>query len=310
MTRLDSKSVNFSVRVASSGQKKVVVSNLMWLDTPPFTSPQRARWRVTLKNMYSEPVRLSIGLWWYPWWMEGGWTVVDLAGFEERTIDSASRVPAEQGRVGAGINMHIGQWSDIPIYPSIGLSIQTLQRDSDLIPSGQPQLYSDWSGLKEFPVPASPYSPGLYISRIALPMLSRTKATQGKLEIRLLSPADKYQWKGSVCTWSPTEFRCGLTGMLGTPGPYQYSIAVYSLDNLMRPGLLWSIDNVALTDADPSGIYGFDMNFPATTKAIGSYPFAIRMKIRFAGELHPMFWGLNTEIMLMYPTVGYINVVN
>jgi hypothetical protein len=322
MAVLDSKTVNFAVAVASSGTRQIIFSNVHLLDTGPFEAPYQPHWEATMQNMHSEPVDGVIGAWWYHSPREGGWNLFHLEGFEKKTVVATSYIPAEMGTIGLGMNMIVNTpgWKQLN-YPDTGGSLVAVcrQRDSDLIPAGQPSVYPNWSGLREFPVPASRYG-GVYIKSIALPMLSRSLPTVGKLKVQLLSPQDHNLWESYVCNWN-SEQRCGLGIPNGAAPYYIYEVVAGLLNSIGSNALkgadaLWGTQ-LKLTEADSSGLYEFDMTFAPSTFPVGRYPFAMYVEVTIPNsqqgvisEKHPLFWGLQTNNMLMYPTVGYVNVVN
>jgi hypothetical protein len=318
MPRLDLRNIQFSAEAAQTGQKKMRLSNMIRLGTGPVASPEHLFWQVDVENLSSEPATPSIQVGPNTWWFEMGWNPFPtFAGFEKRTVQGSSMVPAEMGMWGAGTMITVHEWGFQPSwgYPSIGLPMEALQRDGDLIPAGQPLKYPVWSGLREMPVPYSAYAPAVYFDRIAMPMLSRSQPTVGKLKVMLLSPSDNAQWPtySNVCEWSRTEMRCGSSRMKDGPGPYQYDIKVGILpDMILLKNSLWGA-KVPLTDIDSSGMFSFDMNFPPVGQTPGQYQLAVYIVMHFPGvayDTHPMFWGVDQGLMLCYPTVGYVNVVN
>ncbi|MBA7696413.1 hypothetical protein ES703_105060 [subsurface metagenome] len=276
---------------AGYGRKAIQVVGLKWVESQPFMADgrwTRYHYDITLENLWSQAESVTTGLWWEPWWMEGGWNDCLLEGFEQRTCRGAVRVPAEQETNHA--MLHLAAFGKHHYLP--GLAMETVQNPDALIPIGSPATYSAWSGLKDFPVPYSHYQPGFQIKAIRLPYPSG----QGELIVDLLSPSDYDKFVGQVCFMSPTEKRCGLSRISIYPvNRYLYIINISGTKGIQ----------LVLTEDDPSGLYTIPFEF---SKASGKHPVTISATIWVGGdpEGHYLFWSPEVYRYHRYCLLGYI----
>lgn len=340
MLELDNKSGEFIVEESVCGttpQDMVMeVVGLRWLVPPPFMAPNKPKYEITLRNHYGalyneiSPGKESctVGNWVEPWHDEGDWTGCPIAPCSTETfVSDGVRIPAWEGAVGG--TLHMGQCLGHPAQYLPGLAIWTVQNPDALSPPQSPPRYSNWSGLKEFPVPHSPYSvaPGLgvYYESVRLPMLSASHPVTGEITVRLISPKDHAEWADKVGRWSKTEYR--ISGIIdlsedywyaaGYPDvAYEYNFYVGYDAHAMRQARPFT--KVLLTKADDSGLFTFPVNLERPIARVGdqvTVHFSVDIYItggqdpydRLQGS-HPLFFCPDVHRHHRFVCVGYVNV--
>lgn len=306
---LDERLVQFSVAGVGQGKRCVrIVGNGSWVEQEPFMAvlpEHRHQWRITVQSLYSLPMHFAIGAWWYHWWEEGGWNQLTIGGYETKEFLCWSHIPAEEGTFPWELNLGFVY----PAYPAGGFPLQVIQNPDFLIPNQRPSNLGVWSGLKDLPIPVSPHEPVVSIQSIRFPYPSTDYETQGEITAKLLSPKDYDKWMGWLCSWSPTEMRCGRTLPNGVASEYRYNF--FLNDNWTTSNQrerLGSSPVKVLTTSDSSGVF----TLPFTIKPLspGNHSIFISWWVEIDGENHPMFFDTDpyASRSLRYALLGYFNL--
>lgn len=312
-----------------SGEPTVDVLDLSFDDYGPKVGGKVYPYTLRLRNNYGSRIpRFSHGCWWMSWWSEGRWNDDSQEAFETKDCHGNTKIPAEPMDYGAQLTFGYSpqfKWADGTTlslgthgWTKYGMSTVITQNPDTLSPYGEPPIVAPWSGVKDFPVPVTPYG-HLKFENIALPMPG--SSVTGEVVMSLPSPALIYKdgsgrpcngmYPGLVGIMSPTEKRYGLSEIGYTDSPYFYyqiSIRVYKRRDF--PGgqpVTYKTFKQIVRSTEPGGLYSFPIQL-TTGLSSGTYQIHIRGSIDTDEKGYALFWSPEESRYCIYPCIATLKV--
>ena len=268
-------------------------------------------------NTFGQPIKITHGAWWDTWWSEGGWNSCEITG-QSKVCTGQSRIPAEPTSYNARLTYFVHDMSGHELYrpgaygwSNQFISCQIYQNPDTLSPSGRPKLHLPWSGLKDFPVPITPYS-GIYFERISLP--APGAGGTGEIVVRLIAPnyCEEFGY-GDIGVESATERRYGRASITNIPPGYftsfTYEVRVVTYSNLNSRTAQES-GTISLINDDESAVFSIPITM---SHSLDSGDYYIALNMRFRAQLsdgkyenYVLFMSPKESRYCLYPAIGII----